>query len=79
MLIEVDPSMRDTRRASRVNLDVDVLWTAEEEAERNAEEEASSRAAEEQLLREQDAEAVAREKIERLGITQADLRALLGI
>lgn len=46
-LFEVDPSQRGARRVARVNLDCDVLFTAEEEAQRDADE-AADRAASDQ-------------------------------
>lgn len=46
-LCEVDRDVQGARRISRVALQIDVLWTAEEEAERDAEEAAAQAEAEE--------------------------------
>ncbi len=91
-LVEVPPSEAEARRAGRtvshMSLVIDVLWTADEEAARAAEEQevAKARQARAQALadvmaerekQKQRAEA-ARAKIEALGLTEDDLRALLG-
>lgn len=78
LLRQVHPDAADAARAgrlvSRVSLEIDVLLTVEEEAERAAKEEAHAAAA-------RDAEeAVAptpEEKLRRLGLTPEDLKALL--
>lgn len=45
-LCEVDRDVQGARRVSRVALQIDVMWTAEEEAERDAEEKAEAEARE---------------------------------
>lgn len=76
---EVDRAIQGTRRASRVSLEIDLLWTAEEEAAR-AEEEAA--AAQEKLAREQLKATIeatrdeALNKLAALGLTVDDLKAI---
>lgn len=81
LLVEVAPEQAIHRRAtgtiSRVSLEIDVLWTAEEEAARNAEEQAVQEAE-----RSKDAERRARRaavlaKLQALGLTADELKDAL--
>lgn len=89
LLVEVAPAdaerVREGRAISHVNLSIDILWTAEEEATRAAEEaeaanqakaaeEARVAAAADQAARRLAAEA----KLGELGLTPDDLQALRG-
>lgn len=86
-LLEVPPEEADARRAgrsvSRVHLAIDVLWTAEEEAARQAAEEAYKAAelahqAERQAIAERKAaeRSSAIDKLAQLGLTADEIEAL---
>ncbi len=83
LLVEVAPekaeAAREGRSVSRMVAEIDVLWTAEEEAAREAEAvvaaaEAGRRAEEEAANAKRRAAALA--KLEKLGLTREDLDAL---
>jgi hypothetical protein len=84
LLIEVAPSAaderREGRRVSRLSLEIDVLWTADEEAARDAEEAAEvtkrSRHAEAAAAAEK-RRIAAIAKLEALGISADELRDAL--
>lgn len=84
LLVEVHPDKaeeaRKGRRVSRiVACEMDVLFTAEEEAARDAEEAATAEAAAKAEASQQEAEkrrAVAAAKLEALGLTLEDIAAL---
>ena len=84
LLVEVDPTSadkrRDGRRVSRAELSVDVLWTAEEDAARDAEEAAAAEAKVADAAATQaraEARAVAVAKLQQLGISEDDIKAVL--
>lgn len=85
LLIEVDPAEADKRRegcrVSHVDLSIEVLWTAEEEAARDAEEAAKieeDRRLATVIAGKAEARVVAVAKLEQLGVSEAELRAILG-
>lgn len=81
LLIETSEDARKGRRFSTVNTAIDILWTAEEEAARDAEEKAAeeARAADVEIARQKAAARdVALSKLQQLGISQEDLAALMG-
>lgn len=89
LLHQVSPEMADEarqgRRCSQVCLAIDVLWTQQEEAARNAEEaEAARLAAEQAAAQAQLADVKANKvrqvetKLSKLGLTVEDLRNLMG-
>jgi len=72
--------MRSGRSVSRVMTEIDVLWTAEEEAAREAEELAAQEAAAasaEAARQKSVARDVALAKLQQLGISQGDVTALI--
>jgi hypothetical protein len=85
LLVEVAPDQADATRAgrlvSRVSLEIEVLWTADEQARREAEEQEEATriargAAEQQAASERKAAALA--KLEALGISPAELKDAIG-
>lgn len=77
-LLEVDASARGERRASRVALEIDVLWTAAEEEARDAEIAEAKRLASEQKAALKTAQAKLQPFLDATGLTADDLRAALG-
>jgi hypothetical protein len=85
LLVEVAPDQAEATRAgrllSRVNLEIDVLWTAEEAAERLAEERAAAAARDMKLIEDEAArerKAAALAKLEALGISADELKDAIG-
>lgn len=85
LLAEISPDeaedRRKGRRVSQVNMDALVLWTDQEEAERDAEEAAEvERQAQRQRMEDERTarRRAALEKITALGLTEDDLEALRG-
>lgn len=80
LLVEIDPSQADARRAgkriSHVNLSIDILFTDEEEASANAEEAANAAAQQQAAADLQVKQAAAALKLDKLGLTVDDLKAL---
>lgn len=84
LLVEVPPEeaakQREDRRVSHVSLAVDVLWTREEEAARDAEEAEFARKNEEAAVEAEIVEErrqAARRKLAELGITPEDIKDAL--
>jgi len=85
LLVEIDPAQSDdarkNRRVSHMNISIDVLWTADEEAERDAEEAAVKLA--EQEAAETKAKADSHRssglaKLSAIGLSDAEIAALIG-
>jgi hypothetical protein len=85
LLVEVAPADADARRlgrlVSRVSLEIDVLWTEAESAERLAEEE-RTRADRRKMAEEQESrrarKAAAEAKLQALGISPDELKDAIG-
>lgn len=85
LLVEVDPAEAEAKRAGRtvshMNLTAEVLWTPEEEAAREAEkQEASAQllARETAANRKSEVRQAALTKIQALGLSEDELKALVG-
>ncbi len=81
LLVEVEPSAADKTRngrtVSRVSLEIDVLWTTEEEAERAAEEAATKQRQISDVTERAKLRKTAEAKLSALGLTPEELREIL--